>query len=126
MRQRDVERLIATGEGLRRIDPQVWTRCAYYDIADKRPAIAVIPNVRTRDEVALVRAMGGSLVRTRRLTADGRLYLSPSRDPNGAIECGLDHFHEWDHYIDASNVEQLVAQADAVIGQIVGQTHAAA
>lgn len=126
MRQRDVERLIATGEGLRRIDPQVWTRCAYYDIADKRPAIAVIPNVRTRDEVALVRAMGGSLVRTRRLTADGRLYLSPSRDPNGMLECGLDHFHEWDHCIDASTVEQLVAQADAVIEQIMGRTDAAA
>lgn len=126
MRERDVERLIATGEGLRRIDPQTWTRCAYYDMADKRPEIAVIPNVRTSDEVALVRAMGGVLVRTRRLTPDGRLYLSPSRDPNGRLECGLDHYQGWDHYIDASTVESLVAQADDVIARIVECRHAAA
>lgn len=58
----------------------------YFAIDDKRPPLAIVTGVRFYDEVEMIRGMGGSVVRVRRVDEDDRPYVSPDRDPKHPVE----------------------------------------
>lgn len=58
----------------------------YYAIADRRPKLAIVTGVRKPDEVAMIRQMGGIMLRVVRTERDGRIFQTTDRDPNHPIE----------------------------------------
>lgn len=116
MRERNVSQLIAVGNGLReQIDPEVWTRCCYFDIVDKAPRIALIPNIRFANETRLVKDMGGILVDVRRRNPDGSLFVSDDRDPSNITETALDDFDGWDYRVTVDNLVDLKREASRIL-----------
>lgn len=90
MAERDPRVLQDVGWRLRQQFPDVWLRSLYWAIRDRQPVLAVVTGVRFQDEAELIAAMGGTLVRVKRLEADGTLYQSADRDPNHEVERQID------------------------------------
>lgn len=86
MTTRDPRALQRIGEAARQDRPGVWLRCLYGTIEDKQPDVAVVTGIRYPNEAAMIREMGGALVRVERYEADGSLYICPHRDPNHVSE----------------------------------------
>ena len=89
MRRRDPLRLQEVGMAVRRLARGTWLDILYGAIDDKRPPLAVITGVRFDDEAALVRTMGGKLVKVVRLEPDGLPYVATDRDPRHAAEADI-------------------------------------
>lgn len=70
------------GTHLRETDPDVWARCLYFALEDRRPEIAVITGVRYPNELAMIRGAGGRLVAVSRPEAPPLV----DRDPTHPVE----------------------------------------
>lgn len=91
MKGKDGPLLQALGTDVfRRLDPDVWVRCLYWKIAEDRPRVAVLPDMRFPNEMQMVKDLGGTTVRVVRLNEDMSVYQAPDRDPNHASETALD------------------------------------
>jgi hypothetical protein len=90
MTRRDPRLLQTVGMAWREARPGVWLDALYGAICDRQPGVAVITGVRFADEVDMVRAIGGTLLRVVRLDAAGRPFVSGDRDPNHAAEAEID------------------------------------
>jgi hypothetical protein len=65
---------------------EVWLRCLYGAIADRRPRLAVVTGIRYPNELDLIRALGGMLVG---IVRPGRPPLT-DRDPAHEVESHVD------------------------------------
>jgi len=90
MRSRDARVLQDIGMAMRETHPGIWLRALYGTIEDRRPEVAIITGVRFADEAAMVREMGGQIVRVVRREPDGRRFVSLDRDPTHRAEAGVD------------------------------------
>jgi hypothetical protein len=82
------------------LDEGVWIRSVYAKLLDTRPRLAVITDVRYRNEFDFVKQLGGATVDVMRFNRDGSDYVDPSRDPKHISETGLDDA-PWDWFITA-------------------------
>lgn len=88
------------GVARRLIDPDVWVRALYYTVAERRPAVALITDMRFPNEAGMIASMGGYVVKVERRHQDGRLFRTTDRDPDHESETALDSFTDWDALID--------------------------
>ena len=86
MTKRDPRTLQEVGWELRQARPGAWLEVLYGAIDDRRPPLAIVTGIRFADEAALVRQMGGQLLRVVRLEADGRPFVDQDRDPAHPVE----------------------------------------
>jgi hypothetical protein len=99
MTTKDAPLLQRAGVAARAADPLVWLRAVAWKIADDAPDVAIVTDVRFRNEAAIVRdTYRGFVVRVRR-TVNGAPFVDPSRDPQHASETDLDGYL-WDRTID--------------------------
>jgi hypothetical protein len=90
MSERDPVVLQRVGWAMRQTKPTVWLDALYGTISDRRPALALVTGVRFKDEVELIRAMGGTLVRIVRILPDRSEYVSPDRPADHPVEQQID------------------------------------
>ena len=79
----------------RKQNPNVWVEALDKRLETEKPQIAVISDVRFRNEAEYVKSKGGYLVQVIRLNKDGSQYLDPGRDPNHISETALDDYEGW-------------------------------
>lgn len=120
MREKNARLLQQMGtDVLRAKEPDIFVRTLYDTLAEDAVSwsdpirVVLIPDVRFPNEAAMIKQMGGYVVRVKRLNADGTLYLATDRDPQHASEIALDDYPGWDHKIVAldGNLEHLKRQA---------------
>lgn len=93
MAARDPVVLQKVGWAMRQARPSVWLDALYGTISDRAPALAIVTGVRFEDEAALIRAMGGSLVRMIRMLPNGSHYVSPDRPHDHPVEREIDRLY---------------------------------
>jgi hypothetical protein len=91
----------------------VWVRAVYAKMLDARPKLAVITDVRFPNELAFIKALGGTTVKVERLNQDGTLFTDPSRPAGHISEVALADA-EWDATIRAYSGGQMYVERDAV------------
>jgi len=90
MKEKDPRLLQIVGtEVFRRLDPDVWVNALCYQIAEEKPAVAILSDMRFPNELAFVRQYGIG-VRVTRLNADGSIFISPDRAADHPSEIALD------------------------------------
>jgi hypothetical protein len=100
MTTRDPATLVRVGQTYRALyGEDVWLRCCYGQLLDRRPPLAIVPNIRFPNEVDFVRALGGALIQVDRVHPDGRPFVADDRDPRAITETALDGFGGWDFVI---------------------------
>lgn len=82
----DPKELVKRGMSRRAEDPYYWVNLLNNDIRERRPDIAIIPNIRFLNEANFVRLFDGKLIRVLSLLRDGVEFISPDRDPNHQSE----------------------------------------
>jgi len=81
--------VVREGTAARKVDPQFWLGRIEQAIRRDNFEVALIPNVRLRNEVAFVHSRGGYIVKVTRLNKNGSTYISLDRDPNHILETDL-------------------------------------
>jgi hypothetical protein len=112
MTTKDAPLLQKVGLGMREtVDPAVWIKAVYAKILEHRPRIALISDVRFPNEMAFVKALGGTTVKVERRNERGGLFIDPSRPADHPSETALDDA-EWDVTLtNDSSVEALQMKA---------------
>lgn len=77
-------------EYVRAKDPFHWVRSVRSQIVEEMPQVALISDVRFKNEFLWVKSLPGFMVKVVRLNEDGSLWLDPTRDPNHPSEVDLD------------------------------------
>jgi hypothetical protein len=99
-------------------DPDYWVKKAFVSIPTDID-IAIFTDVRFRNEVAAIKAVGGHTVEVVRLNQDGSRYIDPGRDAKHQSEIDLDGYN-WDHHIvtkyAALTAEQAITLAEFIVG----------
>lgn len=91
MKGKDAPLLQKTGVFYRdAVDPDVWVNSVYSKILADRPRLALISDVRFPNEMAFVKALGGTTVKVSRRDADGNQFVDPSRPADHPSETALD------------------------------------
>jgi hypothetical protein len=75
---------------MRTKDPFCWVRKVRAQIERDNPRVAIISDVRFKNEYAFVKSYRGYTVAVFRHRPDGTLWLDPNRDPNHQSEVDLD------------------------------------
>lgn len=96
----------------------IWVRSVDTKIKEADPVIAIVTDVRFKNEASWVKANGGLLVRVERLNADGSRYVAADRDPNHQSEIELADY-PWDYTIRASCRNDLTAKASQLFYDII-------
>lgn len=105
------------------LDEDVWVRSVYAKMLDTRPRLAVITDVRYRNEFDFVKQLGGTTVDVMRFNRDGSDYVDPSRPADHLSEVGLDGA-PWDFYITALDGDvQSIRSAAVLIADTVLAEH---
>lgn len=117
MTGKDGPLLQRVGQGMRDIDPDVWTR--YYDtrLAAEKPELALIFDVRYPNEIEYIKSKNGYCVQIQRFTKDGSRLVAQDRDPDHISEKALDN-HIWDYVVKAGPLAELEEGARQVFDQI--------
>lgn len=92
MDARDPRVLQIVGNRERERDPDVWLRCLYRSIEDRMPRLAVVTGVRFPNEVEMIRAMGGSVIKIERAldASHASRFVATDRDMAGPTERQID------------------------------------
>jgi hypothetical protein len=93
-------------------DPDYWVRALRSKLDDHKPELALITDVRFRNEVDAIKAWGGYVVHVIN-TGDTDVHVHEHKS-----ECELDGFDGWDFTIEAANKEENEAQAVAIYQQL--------
>lgn len=106
-------------EVYREKDPEVWLRVVYYTLLDKRPAVALLTDVRFPNEAQLVKDLGGTLIKVERYAADGTPHRDLYRSQTHPSEVALDDYTEWDFKIlNVTDCQPMLAeQVDNILRQ---------
>jgi hypothetical protein len=99
MTRKDPGLLQRVGHGLRQEDAEVWERSLYWNIVEHRPQIALISDVRYKQEANFIKHLGGFLVRVDRIGPNGNQVIAADRDPKHPSEVDLDGYQDWDKII---------------------------
>lgn len=90
MRGKDSPLLQALGtDVIRRVDPSRWVRCLDAQIQEDQPVVALVPDVRFKNELDYIHDNGGVSFCVRRFSMEGEEYVSDDRDPNHPSEIEL-------------------------------------
>lgn len=86
---KDAPLLQRVGMEWREKDPEVWVRSVYGKIAEERPMLAILTDVRFPNELDFVKQLGGTTIRVTRYQPDGSMYVDPSRPADHPSEIAL-------------------------------------
>ena len=95
MRDKDAPLLQREGSRFRETNPDIFVECLEAQIRDEAPKIAIIPDMRYKNEMEWIKNRGGITVRVSRLNVDGTPFIDPSRPADHPSEIDLDdaEFH---------------------------------
>lgn len=122
MREKDAPLLQVLGTDVfRRRDEDVWVRTLYHKMKDKRPALAVISDVRFPNEADMVHDLGGTLIKVSRFNEDGSPFVAPDRPADHPSETGLDNYTAWDFSLrsEANALPSTLASVDWIAQWII-------
>lgn len=123
MKGKDGRLLQTLGQDVfRHLNPDLWVEVAQTMIPITLPRkVVVISDVRYPNEAQMVRDAGGILIRVRRLNADGSPYIATDRPATHGSETALDGWTDWDHVIEAQNVDELRSKARNLVPEILAR-----
>jgi hypothetical protein len=98
MTKKNAPLLQRVGMEQREKDPLFWVKQTYWVIDELRPQVAVISDVRLKNEAQMVKDMGGVMINVTRYDSDGKMFLDPSRDPKHISETDMDDY-PYDYYL---------------------------
>lgn len=109
MDEKDPQLLQAVGTNLFRnlVNPDIWIDQLDLRLKDENPEIAIITDVRFRNEAHYVSDMKGYLIRLERYNEDESRYIAVDRDPNHQTEIELDDFTEWQKTFTCKNLRDI-------------------
>jgi hypothetical protein len=110
---RDASILQDHGALRRKENPNYWSEKILRAVRRDSPRIAVIPNVRTMQEIETFRSVGARFIRYTRLNHDGSPYIANDRNMTHPLETELDSFN-WDFYITTKTAQEILAQAQTL------------
>jgi len=93
-------------------DPDFWIKRLFARIERDCYQVALIPNLRYRNEAERVTAAGGITVLIERFNADGSHYIAPERNPNLRSETSLRGW-PWDFRLAAISGQTLWLERQA-------------
>lgn len=108
---------------VRQVDVDHWVKALYWTIDEQRPTFALIADVRFKNEAALVKQMGGILVKVTRYNDDGSMFVDPSRSATHPSETELDGYDGWDFEIRNTGLAQLNGQAEHIFNIFAEQVY---
>jgi hypothetical protein len=127
MVEKDASLMQRVGSEMRAKDPDVFVNATFAAIDSffsaaalvQQPVVAVISDVRYKNEALRIRERGGYLVNVQRLHPGGNPFIAPDRPATHQSELDLDNF-DWDFYIKAHTGEvELVERMAVTIFQYV-------
>jgi hypothetical protein len=101
---------------MRAINPSIWLDTLMYTMLEDNPDIAVITDVRFKNEAALVRQYKGLLLKLERYNQSGKRFIVDDRDPNHPSETDLDDY-EFDLVIKSTKLSDLYHHAERITQQ---------
>ena len=102
MRGKDPRLLQLVGTDLyRHIDPLIWIRVLHDTIAETKPRIVILTDVRFPNEAEYILSAGGYLAEISRTNENGNPYVARDRDPQHESETSLDSWFLWDFTVSA-------------------------
>lgn len=101
------------------ISPNFWVHQLDRQIADERPEIAIITDIRFQNEHFFIKETGGYTVRITRFLQDGSLYVANDRDPLHISETALSDDKYWDYSIANTAADLMPAHAESLLDQII-------
>jgi hypothetical protein len=119
MREKDPTALQILGtDVMRRFDPGVWIRCHWEWVVEETPAVAIVPDVRFKNEVTYIRRTGGLIYRLCRSARDGSPFISDDRDSAHLSETELDGIDAPTFTVESGDVTSLVDVARRIVKDI--------
>lgn len=105
MTTKNGEFLQKLGEAMRVLDPDYWIKKVELKLAELKPEIAIIPDMRYQNEFKWVVDCGGLVVKVVRLTEAGEPWITNDRPHNHISEIDLDAVPDeaWDYICRAMN-----------------------
>jgi len=96
-----------------------WIDKCFEHIDGLQPDIAIIPDVRYKNEAQAVRDRDGILIQVIRVNEDGSQFIDPSRDPKHPSEIELDDYLGWDYIVRARDLNQLYHKLHGIGEQLI-------
>ena len=109
---KDAPLLQRVGHARRQENPTYWIN-KMFDSIFEYTDIAVITDVRYKNEANEIKARGGFVINVQRLNADGTPFISLDRDPNHSSEIDLDGYN-FDYYLKAKTGETALLGEQAI------------
>ena len=107
MQEKDAPLLQRVGSERRAQDPEYWIKKAFEKIKAEKVGIAILTDVRYKNEARYVKEQGGMLINVSRLNVDGSPFIADDRPADHPSEIDLDE-HNWDFYIRAHSGQQVL------------------
>jgi hypothetical protein len=121
MTVKDAPLLQRVGVEQREKDVNTWVRTVFWRIAEDKPSVAIITDVRFPNEADAVKANMGYMVKVSRYHADGSRFVDPSRPADHISETALDGFPFDMTLANRFSIDHLKRQALIVANQILVQ-----
>lgn len=112
MTEKDAPLLQRIGSERRAQHENYWVNKVAEQLASFK-GIALITDLRYRNEAAFVKSIGGFTVNVSRLNKDGSSFVAPDRPANHPSETDLDDYN-WDYYIKTRDGDQVLAADYAI------------
>lgn len=117
MTEKDAPLLQRVGTERRAENPKYWIDQVFAQIDRVNPEVAVITDLRYRNEARAIKDRGGVIIQVSRMNQDGTPFVATDRPADHPSEIDLDG-HRFDHYISAYSGEvALVAQLAITIAE---------
>ena len=118
--------MVCYGLNQRDRNPSYWINKVLEDLEKEQPQVALLPNIRFRNEGNAVKNIGtpGYLIRVTSLVRDGVEYISTDRDPNDLMETEQQSI-DADFFISTTRgrTKLLKLQAQALFEYILKDTY---
>jgi hypothetical protein len=117
MTEKDAPLLQRIGSERRGENPNYWIDRVFEQIDSVKPEVAVITDLRYKNEAWAIKERGGVTIQVSRLNEDGSPFVATDRPADHPSEIDLDGYR-FDHYIQAYTGESaLVAQLGITIAE---------
>lgn len=112
MKEKDGPLLQNVGAARRDEDPEYWIKKVFDQIIPSID-IAVISDVRYKNEATAIKKANGFLINVQRLNEDGSPFIASDRPATHPSETELDGYN-WDFYIKAKSLETILVGDQAI------------